>query len=208
MILFETTLFVKPSNEVAMKKDELRKLYLQKRKLMTPEERTFLSKRIVNLFFKRLYSKNLAHIHLFLPIHKLNEVDTWLIVEEFKEKKLPTKLVISKSDMKSGLMTNYFFNPQDRLLENKWGIPEPVTGEICDNVWIDLVLTPLLAFDRKGHRIGYGKGFYDRFLQSCRQDALKIGLSYDGPVESIEDTGENDISLDCVITPNKLYWFK
>jgi 5-formyltetrahydrofolate cyclo-ligase len=190
-----------------MKKDELRELYLQKRKLMTPKDRTSLSKQIANLFFNHVYSKELSLVHLFLPIQKFNEVDTWLFVEEFKEKELPTKLVISKSDIESSLMTNYIYNPKERLLENKWGIPEPESGEICDNLLIDLVLIPLLAFDKKGHRVGYGKGFYDRFLKSCRQDALKIGLSYVGPVDLIEDAGENDVILDCVITPEKLFWF-
>jgi 5-formyltetrahydrofolate cyclo-ligase len=191
-----------------MKKQEIRKKYLEKRKQLGPEERTLMSRRIAGFFFDQIYNENFGHIHLFLPINKFNEVDTWVFVEEIKAKELPVKIVISRSDLESGQMTNYLLNSQTRLVENKWGVPEPETGELCDNLLIDMVLVPLLAFDMKGHRIGYGKGFYDRFLRTCRKDALKVGLSYEGPVGLIEDSGENDVALDCAITPEKIHWFK
>jgi 5-formyltetrahydrofolate cyclo-ligase len=191
-----------------MKKQELRKIYLEKRKQLPLEDRTLMSRRIAELFFDQIYTEGVGHIHLFLPISKFNEVDTWVFVEEIKSRKLPIRIVISKSDMNSGVITNYYYDPQARLLDNKWGIPEPETGEICDNLLIDAVLVPLLAFDKNGHRIGYGKGFYDRFLINCRKDAIKVGLSYEGPVDLIEDAGENDVVLDCAITPEKIHWFK
>lgn len=191
-----------------MKKEELRKLCLEKRQKMMPEERDILSQRISKLFFQKVFAIDYSNIHIFLPIAKYNEVNTWMIIEELKTKKPPVRIVISKSNMASGQMINYFYDPAHRLVENKWGIPEPETGELCDNLSIDLVLVPLLAFDRRGQRIGYGKGFYDRFLKSCREDALKIGLSFEGPVEQIDDADENDVLLDSVVTPDRVYWFK
>jgi 5-formyltetrahydrofolate cyclo-ligase len=69
------------------------------------------------------------------------------------------------------------------------------------------VLIPLLAFDRKGHRVGYGKGYYDRFLRTCRKDVVKIGFSYFDPVEKIEDASRYDVRLNYCITPNDIYRF-
>ncbi len=72
---------------------------------------------------------------------------------------------------------------------------------------IDWVLVPLLAFDRRGHRVGYGKGFYDRFLAGCRSDARKIGLSLFAPVVAIDDIGSQDVALDAVVTPDRVWTF-
>ena len=66
---------------------------------------------------------------------------------------------------------------------------------------------PLLCFDAAGHRVGYGKGFYDKFLSKCRPDCTKIGLSYFPPVEAIAATGGHDIMLDICVTPEKTYQF-
>jgi 5-formyltetrahydrofolate cyclo-ligase len=66
---------------------------------------------------------------------------------------------------------------------------------------------PLLAFDEKGFRVGYGKGFYDRFLKQCKDGGIKIGLSYFNPIDTIEDAGEFDVPLNFCITPQKVYVF-
>ena len=79
--------------------------------------------------------------------------------------------------------------------------------ELIDEKEIDLVLVPLLCFDKKGFRVGYGKGFYDRFLSKCRSDVLKIGLSYFKPVEKIEDVRDFDVALDYCITPKGVWHF-
>ena len=96
---------------------------------------------------------------------------------------------------------------ETRLKENHWGIPEPVDGSSLDPKLIDVVFVPLLVFDKMGHRVGYGKGFYDKFLKSCREDVIKIGLSYFEAVEQISDVNPNDMVMDYCITPNKIYSF-
>jgi len=70
-----------------------------------------------------------------------------------------------------------------------------------------VVIVPLLICDLNGYRLGYGKGFYDRFLSECRADVLKIGLNYFEPIAQIpgEDT---DIPLDFLITPINCHAFK
>jgi 5-formyltetrahydrofolate cyclo-ligase len=62
--------------------------------------------------------------------------------------------------------------------------------------------------DTNGHRVGYGKGFYDRFLASTKPDVIKIGLSLEEPIEPIEDINPFDIGLDFAITPKSVYRFR
>jgi 5-formyltetrahydrofolate cyclo-ligase len=70
-----------------------------------------------------------------------------------------------------------------------------------------MVLIPLLAFDQTGQRVGYGKGYYDRFLANCRPDCIKTGLSFFPAEDKITDTNTFDIAMDFCITPDKIYEF-
>ena len=90
---------------------------------------------------------------------------------------------------------------------NELGITEPKTGAVVLPEQIDMVLVPLLVFDLSGYRVGYGKGYYDRFLEKCREDCLLVGLSYFEPIENISDTHEFDIPLTLGITPTSVYEF-
>lgn len=72
---------------------------------------------------------------------------------------------------------------------------------------IDMVLVPLLAFDKMGNRVGYGKGFYDRFLAECKISCKRIGISFFDPIEKIEEVDGNDISLTDCLTPSQLFNF-
>jgi 5-formyltetrahydrofolate cyclo-ligase len=96
----------------------------------------------------------------------------------------------------------------DSIFEaNEYNIPEPLDNDVVPPDAIDLVIIPLLAFDEKGNRVGYGKGFYDRYLKECREDCMKLGFSYFDPVDSIDDAGEFDVPLDFCITPHRTYVF-
>jgi 5-formyltetrahydrofolate cyclo-ligase len=96
----------------------------------------------------------------------------------------------------------------DQFANSPWGIPEPIGGRIVEPAEFDVVLIPLLAFDVNGHRVGYGKGFYDRYLASCRPDCLKIGISFFEAVAPIVDVEAHDIPLDMAICPTQIYDFR
>ena len=91
-----------------------------------------------------------------------------------------------------------------KLKVSSYGIPEPVNGVAIDPKKIDLVFVPLLISDKKNYRVGYGKGFYDRFLAECRKDVKTIGLNFFKPIEKIIDLNEYDFALDAVIYADNL----
>lgn len=105
------------------------------------------------------------------------------------------------------ILKHYLLTDSTSLQKNRWNVPEPVDGLEVPLSKIDVVFVPLMAFDRKGNRVGYGKGFYDRFLSQCRAGVKKIGLSLFEAEEAIADVSNNDIALDYCITPDKIYSF-
>jgi 5-formyltetrahydrofolate cyclo-ligase len=90
---------------------------------------------------------------------------------------------------------------------NRYGIDEPINGEPISADAIELGIIPLLAFDKKGHRVGYGKGYYDRFLHTCTRKIIKIGFSYFDAIDVIDDVSPYDIRLDYCITPERIFTF-
>jgi 5-formyltetrahydrofolate cyclo-ligase len=186
----------------AVTKAELRKLYLEKQKAFTPAERAAKSGQIAEHFFETTKLPNIKTLHCFIPIEKFNEIDTMLIFERLWRELPGIQTVVPRADLATGEMRSLRFARETELVQNAWEIHEPVHHETVEAGDIDMVLVPLLACDRAGHRVGYGKGFYDRFLTGCRPDCLKIGLSYFPPIEAIDDVHEGDVRLDQVVTPD------
>lgn len=104
-----------------------------------------------------------------------------------------------------GGMDAFIFEEGQPVTFNAFGIAEPPDTYPIDPLDIDMVLVPMLAFDRLGNRVGYGKGYYDRFLLRCRPDCLKVGLSFFGPLDLITDVHPGDVRLDLCITPEHIY---
>lgn len=104
-------------------------------------------------------------------------------------------------------LKHYLLTDSTKLKMSKWGIPEPIDGKEISEKKIDVVFVPLLAYDEKGNRVGYGKGFYDTFLKECQSHVIKIGLSLFEAEETISDIDPHDIRLDYCISPKKVYSF-
>lgn len=185
-----------------MTKRELRREYMQKRKHFSDEEYATLNHRLRENFFKTTDLSAVSVLHTFLPIDKNREVDTWAFIRELQIAHPHVRIAVPKMNNQTSELEHYYFEHKDQLAVNTWGIPEPVSGIPVETSAIDLVLVPLLAFDSQGHRVGYGRGFYDRFLATCRTECSKIGISYFDPVARIDDVHENDIALDRIITPS------
>ncbi len=190
-----------------MTKDELRKLYLKKRLELSETDYAQLNEALCGKFFKSIDLSSIGVLHTFLPIEKNKEPDTRLVVGRIKREFPHIKFSLPKVNHETGELVNYYWEDADPIIQNKWGIPEPRQGVVTPSEKIDMVLVPLLVFDQQGHRIGYGKGYYDRFLSACRKDCKKIGISFFPPIETINSKEDHDQKLDSVITPERSYVF-
>ncbi|ESU29110.1 5-formyltetrahydrofolate cyclo-ligase [Flavobacterium limnosediminis JC2902] len=156
-----------------------------------------------------------TYFHLFLPIEEQREVNTEYLLQILSGR--DKEIIISKSEFGSineetgwqtRKMTHFLLTDNTKIQKNEYNIPEPVDGIEVPSNKIDVVFVPLLAYDKKGHRAGYGKGFYDGFLSECKEDVIKIGLSFFDPEEAIADVRENDIPLNFCVTPYGIFEFR
>ena len=173
----------------ATSKAELRRRYRDERTRLLRADVAELSRRIADRFFASFELTQTRVVSTFIRISKFNEIDTSVLYFRLWRDHPNVRTVAPVVDIEADLIESVEFTPLSELVENRWGIREPI-GKVVPPEDIDLVLVPLLCFDRAGHRVGYGRGFYDRLLASVRTDCLKVGLSYFPPVESIDDAGE------------------
>lgn len=187
-----------------MLKKELRQKYKALRNQLSVEDLEEMSLAIANKVLTiPIWEKNYFHIFLSITEHK--EVNTEFILHLLSGK--DKEIIISKSDFETREMTHFLLTDNTKIKKNQYNIPEPVDGIEVPTRKIDVVFVPLLAFDKSGHRAGYGKGFYDKFLKECKHETIKIGLSFFEAEEQIEDVFENDVKLDYCVTPNGVYQF-
>ncbi|RZK54252.1 MAG: 5-formyltetrahydrofolate cyclo-ligase [Pedobacter sp.] len=187
-----------------MLKSALRKRALNQRNALTEDNLQELNESLLAQF-KKLDLSNIKSLHIFLPIIHQKEPDTFLIIDWLQQQHPEIEIVVPKADFKTSIMSHHSFLDREDLLNNHYHIPEPQKAKPFIGT-PDMVIVPLLAFDKKGYRVGYGKGFYDRFL-SCLT-TQKIGLSFFDAVEEINDVHLNDIRLDKCITPTAIIDFK
>lgn len=187
-----------------MKKSELRKRYKKKRAQLSIEELEEKSLAIANNVLQLAIWEH-SFYHLFLSIAKLKEINTEYILHILSGK--DKNIVISKSNFDSLEMQHFLLTDATVIKPNEWGIPEPVEGIEIQPKQLDVVFIPLLAFDNNGHRIGYGKGFYDRFLEKCTSETIKIGLSFFEAEQENFKALPTDVPLDFCVTPKGIYNF-
>lgn len=186
-----------------MLKKTLREKYNTLRRAVTPASLTSQSISIANKLLE-LPIWEFEFYHLFLPIQHKKEIDTSSVLSILHGK---DKHIVIPKVSESNSLEHFLLTDNTRLKTSKWGVPEPVDGIIIDPKKLDVVFIPLLAFDKVGNRVGYGKGFYDTFLSLCRKDVVKIGLSLFEPEEKITDTHKSDMPLDFCVTPDAIYSF-
>ncbi|QHS58994.1 5-formyltetrahydrofolate cyclo-ligase [Chitinophaga agri] len=188
-------------------KKDIRKEYLEKRLNLPDDVIATLNRELLEQC-KRLDYSAFRMAHIFLPITEKKEADTHALVDWARDAYPALQWVLSRSDMRNASMEHFLWQPDTVLVKNAYGIPEPAGGITLSPAEMDLVFVPMLAFDKKGQRVGYGKGMYDRFLQQCSPAVTTIGLSLFAPVEEIADAGAYDVPLDMVVTPQTIYYFK
>lgn len=185
-------------------KSILREKYKKLRENISENSIEEMSLQIANQALKLpIWDKTYYHIFLSIPTKKEVNTEYLMHILQGKDK----SIVVSKADFETQEMTHILLQENTFIKISDYGIPEPISGiEILPKI-LEVIFVPLLAYDKNGHRIGYGKGFYDRFLQNCDTNTLFIGLSFFAP--ELEIPFENtDIPLDYCITPEKIFDFK
>ncbi len=188
---------------LVMKKSELRKKYLEKRKLLSDEEIFQKSENIFKNFIEYFKPLPQQKAHIFIPINKFREINTRFFTSYFFSRNI--RVFVPKI-LDTMLISVEIFEDTAFSL-NQWGILEPVSNEDSGITDFDYVITPLLYADKNGNRVGYGKGFYDDFFRNISAESKKIGVNYFNPDENIDDVREEDISLDYLVTPTDVLSF-
>ncbi len=180
----------------------LRKAFKEKRSKINLTQYKYLCKCIYNNLIKlKIWDKEFFHIYLSNDSKK--EVSTNDIVSLLIKKN--KKVIVPK--ICDEQLIHFELDLNTEFIINKLGIREPITDVEFDKSLIEIIIVPLLVFDRKGQRVGYGGGYYDKFMSDVPNNVVKIGLSLFEPVEEINDIYANDIKLNFVITPSKIHSF-
>ncbi|GAB3327252.1 5-formyltetrahydrofolate cyclo-ligase [Marivirga atlantica] len=188
-----------------MDKETLRRVYLEKRKTLTKKEYDFRNGLITNRLISFITENQFHAIHVFLPISKNREIDLRPFIKQLHNELPSVDVVTSISDLSQASMSHYKLEADTQLKLNKWGIPEPVNAEPYDMEKIDCVLVPMVIGSKTGHRIGYGKGYYDQFLNNCSENTIFVGLNIGPLLEGDMYAEEHDIAMGYMITPFQLF---
>ena len=150
----------------------------------------------LNIWDKDIY-------HVYVSIESKNEVNTNDIISFIlnKNKRVIVPKMINKN------LIHLEIDQSTKFTKNKLGIREPISKVKFDASLIEIIIVPLLVFDKSGHRVGYGGGYYDRFLKKCKKDCIKVGLSLFEPIEKIKDVSSFDVKLNYGVTPESIFSF-
>lgn len=174
---------------------------LARRKQLSPSEVEAKSSAILANLQSIFESQTYQKVHLFLSIQKFGEVATGPIIEHLRTYYPNTDIGVPRVDSGTNTLVHHRFS-ESELRKSSWGIREPVASSpILAAETFDLVLVPMLAFDKRGYRVGYGGGYYDKFLAQVRPECRKVGLCFEfGRLDEDIPNNQFDIKLDCVVT--------
>ncbi len=175
-----------------MSKTEIRKKILRLRKKLNPQKFIIKHKAILKILKKnKIKGKILGG---YYPYN--HEIDVMQILKEFEKK----NFIISLPKIKENFQMDFFkWSNKEPLIINKFGIPEPISAKVR---YPDILLVPLVAYDKHFNRIGYGGGFYDRYIKKLKvkKKIITIGLAYSFQKVKNIPIHSHDIKLDFIIT--------
>ena len=188
-------------------KNSLRELWLATRLKLNEPDKNHGSFEIQDRVLETFNFNDVGFVNIFLPVHNKCEVRTWSLIQYLQEKYSAVSISVPTiKDIRNREMNAVELDKHSVYIQNKWGIDEPESGKVIEPSLLNIIFIPLIAFDQQGHRLGYGGGFYDRYLINC-SNAIKVGLSYFDPIQEIPEINQYDIKMDYCITPNRTYQF-
>lgn len=178
-------------------KAQLRHEMLAWRKRLGAEQAGKLSQDIINHAMPLMPWPDIRSLHIYVPQAQNREVDTWPLMEYVWRNVADCTVAVPV--LNDGRMAARTATPDTQWHTGHFGIPEPANGELLtDNHQYDVIIVPTLGFTGEGYRLGYGGGYYDKFLATQKQ-ALTIGLCYEAGLVSFEPEA-HDVPLDYVVT--------
>ncbi len=187
-----------------MLKSEARSQFLAQRKELSSQELLMRD----DLLLIQFQKMDWTHTHVlgsFYPMEHQNEPNSLLLTDYLKF--IIPDLQVMYPVVNLSQHTMQFFPSSDQTQTNPWGIEEPLPNNTIPAQNIDTFLVPLLGFDKLGHRIGFGKGYYDKYFENAPVHVSRIGISYFEPIDAILDTHQFDVPLTHCITPWNSYEF-
>ena len=187
---------------VEEEKKRLRKRFVSARNGLSSNELFFKSRLISSRFINTKAYLNADVIHCYISINRQNEVATRNLIEHMLGQ--GKKVVVPKMEGE-GRLSHFYIQGLDELTENSFGVAEPKEKKQCsakvDN--FDLIIVPMVSGDMFKNRLGYGKGYYDRFLEGV--NATKVGFLFDLQLYNEKlPTDKFDVQLDILITESKI----
>lgn len=189
-----------------MHKQAIRSLYLARRRALLPEQVNSHTASITRLFGEYATSA-ISYLFSYKPMANANEFDVAGCEVLLKKRCPDVATAYPQINSVSFHMEACLTAAGTAFVPNVYGILEPQGAAAIDPMLIDLIFVPLIAFDQQGFRVGYGKGYYDRFITRCRKDVVRVGFSYFEPLPAISDISHFDVPLSYCITPSRIYEF-
>lgn len=189
-----------------MQKKELRKIFIEKRKSISQAEKTRWQDLLL-IQFQKLSLPLLHTVFTYTAMEAYNEIGTATIIDYLQFKNPGLQVAYPVCNFSNWTMQAVMADADTGFIVNKFGTLEPDSSAILKPENVEMVIVPLLCFDEQGYRVGYGKGFYDKYLGNVSSNCIKIGLSYFNAIDKIDDRNEFDVPLNYCITPERIYEF-
>ena len=187
-----------------MQKNELRNILKSERNNLSKTEIENISQAVIKHLLRGFKWQGTL-VNIFLPIQKNKELNLYPLIEKIAL--LKGTVTLNRTNFTTKEMTPIHYQSDLQIKKNEYGIPEPVNGVEIEINEIDVVIVPMLGFNANGHRLGYGGGFYDRFLSQTKAACIKIGVCHTAEPITIQNIENTDISLDFLISPNGIRQF-
>lgn len=182
------------------RKEKIRKALLQERENIPEEYFRWASDKIIASLLQLQEIQSAEVIHIYVSMNARREVNTHGIIKKMLAS--GKKVVVPVTNFENGTLKHVQLMDFDDLKANEWGVLEPVSELEVDVEEIEVVVVPMVGGDEQCNRMGYGKGFYDRFLQKVEYP--KIGLLFEKTLRKVIPTEKFDIPLDKLITEERV----
>jgi 5-formyltetrahydrofolate cyclo-ligase len=180
-----------------MNKKEIRRDIIAKRDNLSEDKRRELDRRIKGILKKSSYYRQSKNIFIYVGFG--SEINTSKYIDEFLAE--GKNIFVPRIDMKNKVMDAVKINSLDELKRNHFGILEPdENGQVIHKNLLDLIIVPGVAFDFSGGRIGYGGGYYDKYMENISENIHRLALCYDFQLLKELPKEEHDIKVHEVIT--------